>query len=103
MIYIGAGSLLIIATISSAIEVIISTNGYFGTSSNQPFVPLGLAVAVRAMLFIVYKELIPESHGDDTCVFPPYILLFISLGYPQLARIFWMITIQPMQSEEQTI
>jgi ZIP family zinc transporter len=27
-------------------------------------VPYGLAFAAGAMMFIVYKELIPESHGD---------------------------------------
>jgi ZIP family zinc transporter len=27
-------------------------------------VPYGLAFAAGAMLFVVYKEIIPESHGD---------------------------------------
>ena len=27
-------------------------------------IPYGLAFAAGSMLFVVYKELIPESHGD---------------------------------------
>lgn len=34
------------------------------TESFYGVVPYGLAFAAGAMLFVVYKELIPESHGD---------------------------------------
>ncbi|UOQ43926.1 ZIP family metal transporter [Halobacillus salinarum] len=36
---------------------------YFGESFTS-LVPYGLAFSAGAMLFVVYKELIPESHGD---------------------------------------
>ncbi|GMK39318.1 ZIP family metal transporter [Paenibacillus sp. CCS19] len=38
--------------------------GYTFSDGFQAIVPYGLAFAAGAMLFVVYKELIPESHGD---------------------------------------
>lgn len=54
----------IIATLTGAIEIVTSLLGYFSTSYVNFLVPYGLAFAAGAMLFIIYKELIPESHGD---------------------------------------
>ncbi|MFS0782511.1 ZIP family metal transporter [Bacillus sp. 1P06AnD] len=54
----------IIATLTGMIEIITSLMGYYLTSYIQNLVPIGLAFAAGAMLFIIYKELIPESHGD---------------------------------------
>ncbi|MEH7306150.1 ZIP family metal transporter [Neobacillus drentensis] len=54
----------IIATLTGAIEIVTSLLGYFLTSFVQGLVPYGLSFAAGAMLFIIYKELIPESHGD---------------------------------------
>lgn len=54
----------IIATLTGAIEIVTSLLGYFSTSYVKFLVPYGLAFAAGAMLFIIYKELIPESHGD---------------------------------------
>ena len=53
-----------IATLTGAIEIVTSLLGYFLTSFVQGLVPYGLSFAAGAMLYIIYKELIPESHGD---------------------------------------
>ncbi|MBM7586614.1 ZIP family zinc transporter [Bacillus pakistanensis] len=54
----------IIATLTGAIEIVTGILGYYLTSFVNFLVPYGLAFAAGAMLFIIYKELIPESHGD---------------------------------------
>lgn len=54
----------IIATLTGAIEIVTGLLGYYLTSYVDFLVPYGLSFAAGAMLFIIYKELIPESHGD---------------------------------------
>ncbi|WP_342430403.1 ZIP family metal transporter [Neobacillus sp. FSL H8-0543] len=54
----------ILATLTGAIEIVTSLIGYSLTSFVKGLVPYGLSFASGAMLFIIYKELIPESHGD---------------------------------------
>ena len=54
----------IIATLTGAVEIVTAIIGFFLTAYVDHMVPLGLAFAAGAMLFIVYKEIIPESHGD---------------------------------------
>jgi zinc transporter, ZIP family len=54
----------IIATLTGAIEIVTGLLGFYLTSFISNLVPYGLAFAAGAMLFIIYKELIPESHGD---------------------------------------
>lgn len=54
----------VIATLTGCVEIVASLAGYALTSVVTTMVPYGLAFAAGAMLFIVYKELIPESHGD---------------------------------------
>ncbi|OQP07755.1 ZIP family metal transporter [Geobacillus sp. 46C-IIa] len=54
----------LIATLTGAVEIITSLLGFYLTSLFRGLVPYGLAFAAGAMLFIIYKELIPESHGD---------------------------------------
>ncbi|PLT28961.1 ZIP family metal transporter [Peribacillus deserti] len=61
---IGRFKAFIIATLTGAIEIVTSLIGYSLTSVIENLVPYGLAFASGAMLFIIYKELIPESHGD---------------------------------------
>lgn len=58
------GKAFIIATLTGAIEIVTSLLGFYLTSFVAGLVPYGLAFAAGAMLFIIYKELIPESHGD---------------------------------------
>ncbi|MBD1380374.1 ZIP family metal transporter [Metabacillus arenae] len=54
----------LIATLTGAIEIVAGLLGYYLTTFIGTLVPYGLAFAAGAMLFIIYKELIPESHGD---------------------------------------
>ncbi|HZG56983.1 ZIP family metal transporter [Paenibacillus sp.] len=54
----------LIATLTGTVEIVTGLIGFFLTSYVSNLVPYGLAFAAGAMLFIVYKELIPESHGD---------------------------------------
>jgi zinc transporter, ZIP family len=54
----------ILATLTGTIEIVTSFFGYYLTSFIKNLVPYGLSFAAGAMLFIIYKELIPESHGD---------------------------------------
>ncbi|HZG79096.1 MAG TPA: ZIP family metal transporter [Paenibacillus sp.] len=53
-----------IATLTGTVEIVTGLLGFFLTSYVSNLVPYGLAFAAGAMLFVVYKELIPESHGD---------------------------------------
>ncbi|OZM58206.1 ZIP family metal transporter [Lottiidibacillus patelloidae] len=55
---------LLIATMTGAVEIITALLGYTLSSVVANLVPYGLSFAAGSMLFIVYKELIPESHGD---------------------------------------
>ncbi|MYL72430.1 ZIP family metal transporter [Halobacillus litoralis] len=51
------------AFLTGVIECLASVFGYFMVHIALFLVPYGLAFAAGAMLFIVYKELIPETHG----------------------------------------
>ncbi|CAM3035750.1 ZIP family metal transporter [Paenibacillus sediminis] len=53
-----------IATLTGVVEIVTSMLGYSLSSVISGLVPYGLAFAAGAMMFVVYKELIPESHGD---------------------------------------
>lgn len=55
---------LVISTITALLEFVSSWVGYHFTGTISNIIPYGLAFAAGAMLFVVYKELIPESHGD---------------------------------------
>ncbi|WP_315906821.1 ZIP family metal transporter [Priestia koreensis] len=53
--------------LSAFTAVIELSSSYIGLQLSDQFlgiVPYGLAFAAGSMLFVVYKELIPESHGD---------------------------------------
>jgi zinc transporter, ZIP family len=54
----------ILATATGTIEIVSSFFGFYLTSFVENLIPYGLSFAAGAMLFIIYKELIPESHGD---------------------------------------
>lgn len=54
---------ILIATLTGVIEIIASVLGFYLAAQILFLVPFGLAFAAGAMLFIVYKELIPETHG----------------------------------------
>lgn len=55
---------LLLATLTGVLELAACWIGLEFTASFRAVVPYGLAFAAGAMLFVVYKELIPESHGD---------------------------------------
>lgn len=52
------------STLTGLLEFVAGFIGYYLTQFVSMLVPYGLAFAAGAMLYIVYKELIPESHGD---------------------------------------
>ncbi|MDF2946362.1 MAG: dihydroorotate dehydrogenase [Bacillales bacterium] len=54
---------LAISTLTGLIEIVAGLIGYFAVQWVQNLVGYGLAFASGAMIFIIYKELIPESHG----------------------------------------
>lgn len=54
----------VVATLTGAVEIPMAILGFYLTSVVSSLVPYGLAFAAGAMLYIIYKELIPESHGD---------------------------------------
>ncbi|MBB5354136.1 ZIP family zinc transporter [Anoxybacillus mongoliensis] len=62
--HISKGKAFFMATGTGLIELVASIIGFYLTAVVQSLVPYGLAFAAGAMLFIIYKELIPESHGD---------------------------------------
>lgn len=55
-------SLLIVA-LTGLMEVMSAIVGYFSANYIESLIGFGLAFAAGAMMFIAYKELIPESHG----------------------------------------
>ena len=57
---IGRFKALGIATLTGAVEIITAMIGYTLSSLVAGLVPYGLAFAAGAMMFIVYKELIPR-------------------------------------------
>ncbi|PMC34347.1 ZIP family metal transporter [Bacillus sp. UMB0899] len=52
------------SAVTGLIELFAGIFGHLFGEFFQPVVPYGLAFAAGSMLFVVYKELIPESHGD---------------------------------------
>lgn len=62
----------LIATLTGSVEIITSLLGFYLTNFVESLVSYGLAFAAGAMLFIIYKELISESHGDGNERFATY-------------------------------
>ncbi|WP_391560394.1 ZIP family metal transporter [Robertmurraya sp.] len=55
---------ILLATLTGLIEMSAGLIGVLLGDTFEPIIPYGLAFAAGSMLFVVYKELIPESHGD---------------------------------------
>ncbi len=74
---------LLIASFTGAVEIVTAAIGYFLASEVEGLVPFGLSFAAGAMLFVIYKELIPESQEDNHVKFPTYsfILGLLSMLY----------------------
>ncbi|MER2190733.1 MAG: ZIP family metal transporter [Solibacillus sp.] len=61
---VSRGKAIFFATLTGIIEMCAGLIGMLFGESFQYIIPYGLAFAAGSMLFVVYKELIPESHGD---------------------------------------
>jgi ZIP family zinc transporter len=75
-----------IVALTGLVEMASGMIGYAAASYIQPLIGYGLAFASGAMLFIVYKELIPETHGHGyerqaTYSFIAGLLLMIYISY----------------------
>ncbi len=77
-----------IATLTGAIEIVTSLIGFYLTTFVESLVSYGLAFAAGAMLFIIYKELIPESHGDGHELTSTYSFIFGILFMIVLTELF---------------
>ncbi|GGG06324.1 ZIP family metal transporter [Paenibacillus abyssi] len=77
---------MLIVTLTGLVEVLSAFIGYFTAGYIQSLIGVGLAFAAGAMMFIVYKELIPESHGhgyerSSTYSFIIGLLLMVYISY----------------------
>ncbi|QDP39914.1 ZIP family metal transporter [Radiobacillus deserti] len=61
---VGRYKAILLSTLTGLIEMSAGLLGLLFGESFEPIIPYGLAFAAGSMLFVVYKELIPESHGD---------------------------------------
>ncbi|MNO37810.1 Zinc transporter ZupT [compost metagenome] len=77
-----------IVTLTGLMEMVSAVVGYFTASYLQNIVGYGLAFAAGAMLFIVYKELIPESHGHGYERPSTYSFIFGLLIMVYITQIF---------------
>ncbi|CAM4419885.1 ZIP family metal transporter [Paenibacillus tarimensis] len=82
---VGKGKLFLIVALTGFMEVISAGIGYFAASYVSSLIGYGLAFAAGAMMFIVYKELVPETHGHGyerqatySFMFGLLIMLYIS-------------------------
>ena len=62
----------LIATFTGLVEIFSGVIGYFLASKVDGLVPYGLSFAAGAMLFVIYKELIPDSQEGEEKHFPTY-------------------------------
>lgn len=75
-----------IVFLTGLMELVSAIVGYSAASSLESMIGGGLAFAAGAMMFIVYKELIPESHGHgferpSTYSFIVGLLVMIYISY----------------------
>jgi zinc transporter, ZIP family len=54
----------LLASLTGLFEMLAYLLGFKFSAEWERVIPFGLAFAAGAMLFVVYKEIIPESHGD---------------------------------------
>ncbi|MDL4839899.1 ZIP family metal transporter [Aquibacillus rhizosphaerae] len=74
---------IFLSTVTGLIELCAGILGHFFGELFQYIIPYGLAFAAGSMLFVVYKELIPESHGDghERAATITFIFGFITMIY----------------------
>lgn len=76
----------LIVFLTGMMELVSAVVGFFAASSIGFLIGYGLAFAAGAMLFIAYKELIPESHGHgyerpSTYSFIMGLLIMVYISY----------------------
>lgn len=64
-----------IATLTGSIEIVAAVIGYSSASYISNLVPYGLSFAAGAMIFIVAKELLPETQADGNSRSSTYSLV----------------------------
>lgn len=79
---------LAITALTGLMEMVSAVIGYFTASFLDNVVGYGLAFAAGAMLFIVYKELIPESHGHGYERPSTYSFIFGLLAMVYITQFF---------------
>ncbi len=84
--HVGKLKMLLIVATTGLLELVSAIIGYFTASFIEALIGYGLAFASGAMLFIVYKELIPETHGHGyerqaTYSFIVGLLIMIYISY----------------------
>lgn len=77
---------ILIVALTGFMEMLSAVIGYFAAEAVQSLIGFGLSFAAGAMLFIVYKELIPESHGHgyervSTYTFIAGLLAMVCISY----------------------
>src|SRR5699024_12266927 len=55
---------ILLAMLTGIIELCAGLIGIFFRESFEFIIPYGLAFAAGSMLFVIYKDLIPQRHGD---------------------------------------
>lgn len=77
--------MFLIVALTGLVEVVSAIIGFFAASYIEALIGYGLAFASGAMIFIVYKELIPESHAHGherpstySFIFGMLIMVYIS-------------------------
>jgi len=79
---------LLYSLLISSTEWIASGVGYVFATRLEFLIPYGLAFAGGAMLYVVYKELIPESHGDGNEI--PATIAFIIGTLTMIGLTSWL-------------
>ncbi|PYZ98310.1 ZIP family metal transporter [Alteribacter lacisalsi] len=70
----------LVAVLTGFVEFFAAIAGYLLTGFFVTAVPFGLAFAAGSMLYVIYKELIPESHGDGNALQATYSFMAGLIG-----------------------
>lgn len=62
--HVGRVKAILFAVLTGVVELCAGLLGLYFGKSFEHIIPYGLAFAAGSMLYVIYKELIPESHGD---------------------------------------
>jgi ZIP family zinc transporter len=59
----GNGRAVVYATLSGLVEPLAGLVGVLAVTASSVLLPFSLAFAAGAMLYVVFDEIVPESHG----------------------------------------